>query len=143
MDIRDFHRPRRPSDYGEDENTNQPEKSLPRGQHIDEDFEAFSRQVAICLSHGNWELARATLDAKIHEIEESKRLPPLFDVALAELGLPLRLLNMLEKREIRTVADAMATRPADMYEIPSFGKTMMVELLLAILKHFARHLTAT
>ena len=80
----------------------------------------FTRRIEVLFLHGNFQLAHEVIDQAEVELTSKPEAVSL-DSPLADVGLPSRIVSILEAAGVRTVRDALARTPDELREIPNFG----------------------
>jgi len=87
------------------------------------DPDAVTRYVTrleLALQDGFFDLARRIID-QAEQSASSSPEPITIYTSLASTTLPMRVIDLLERRGIHTVGDALARTPNELAEIPSVG----------------------
>ena len=80
----------------------------------------FARRFEIALQNRHFSLARKLVD--LAEVEITAPPPPITrSTSLCDIGLPVRLINILDRAGIVTIGDVLQRTPAEISELPAVG----------------------
>lgn len=102
----------------------------------------YARRISILLQYGRFDNAiRLILEADVQSVEECPlaKLTPLSELPLGNSELPLRVINMLEKKGITTWGAVSKCSPKWLVDnIPGFGVTSIKQLQDALKREIAK-----
>jgi hypothetical protein len=105
-----------------------------------EAIETWARKIALQIAHGNRTAAHDLVDkgvAQMHALDRS----PLLSTSLAEVGVPNRLANALERYlGVTTIDGLLGTPTGELLTIPSFGEASVFTLLSTLVQYLVKRI---
>jgi len=91
----------------------------------------FVARLEIALQAGHFDLCRRIIDQT--ELESTTPADAItLDTSLADVGLPMRVVGLLERAGVHSIGDALARTPDQLREIPSVGPNAVREIVATL-----------